>query len=196
MIKHTVKYIDFDENEVEKDFWFNLNEGDLITIQMSKKQGFFEMLDIAIKNEDPTIVMEAFQKVLIGGVGRREGELFIKDEEARNQLVYTNAYSALLVWMLANPLEARAFIDGMLPAGAQAAVKDSRDELIAKFQAKTEEMAVTELSLDTEPNAFGGTVEVVETTPEHEVVPMMSTETPDFSSMTPEQFEEWQRNRA
>lgn len=182
MIKHTVKYTDFDDNEVEKDFWFNLNEGDLITIQMSKKQGFFEMLDVAIKNEDPTIVMEAFQKVLIGGVGRREGELFIKDDDARNQLVYTNAYSALLVWMLANPLEARAFINGMLPASAQAAIADSKDDLIAKFQAKTEEMAVTEA--------------IVEAEPEHPVVPTLTTETPDFSTMTPEQFNEWQQNRA
>ena len=185
MIKHTVTYFDFDEVEQTRDFWFNLNEGDVAEIQMSRKQGFFEVLQVAVDNEDPTIVAEAFQKIIVRGVGRREGELFIKDDAARNQLVFTNAYGALIVWMLANPIEAQALVNGMLPKRAQDAIENSKDELVEKMKAKVAEMAVPETPQIEEVPVHPQTVEAIE---EAAAAPLLAA---DFSSMSPEEFEAW-----
>lgn len=187
MIKHTVKWVNYDNEPVEKDFWFHMDEGEIALVELSKKEGFSEYLRVAQENEDPTIVGPAFEKILLGAVGRRDGEQFKKDQEAVDAFRWSGAYSALVFWMLQNPIEAANLINGMLPVAAQEAIKQNtqKDDLIAKMKAKTEEMALP--------------VSVPEETVEVEAeagVPTMVTETPDFSAMTPEQFEEWKNNQA
>lgn len=187
MIKKTIKFKDYDGQDVEKDFWFNLDAGEIAEIELSTKQGYSELLRVAQENEDPTIVGDAFRKIVLGAVGRREGSLFIKDQDAVYALQYSGAYSELIIWMLTNPVEAAAFINGMLPAAAQEQL--GKDAIVEKMKAKTAEMAIENVeaqavSLDTEASVFPVDP------------PTVVAETPDFSNMTPEQFEEWKNNQA
>jgi hypothetical protein len=158
MIKKTITYKNFENEEVTEDFWFHIDEGDIIEIELSAKGGYSELLKIAQENEDSTIVGDAFKKILLGGVGRREGARFVKDDEARSALRWSGAYSKLLVWMLTNPIEAGEFVNGMLPAEAQTALKDTQAELIEKMRAKNaamiEQVTVKDVSLDTEASVF------------------------------------------
>lgn len=198
MIKKEITFKNpFDETDVTKEFWFHMDQGELAEVQMSKKIGFGEWLRIAQENDDPTIVAPAFRQIVLGAVGRREGDLFIKDEDAINSLKYSGAYGELIVWMLTNPIEAGEFVNGMLPGAAQAAIKDDKTALIEKMQAKVQEM-----SLNTEPSAFPvDPPQVVEKTlsegitPSDEPLPEWTEPArplaADFASMTPEEFEAW-----
>lgn len=188
MIKHTVKYRNYDNEDVEKEFWFNLDEGEIALLELSKKEGLSEWLRVAQENEDPTIVGPAFEKIVLSAVGRREGEKFIKDQDAIDNLRWSGAYSALILWMLQNPIESADFVNGMLPAAAQEAIKNDKSELVAKMKAKTEEMAIP-VTVAEEP------VEVEMPAEAPSALPTMTTETPDFSAMSPEQFEEWKNNQ-
>lgn len=177
MIKKTIKYKDYDGADVEKDFWFNLDAGEIAEIELSSKQGYSELLRIAQENEDPTIVGDAFRKIVLGAVGRREGAYFIKDQEAIYALQYSGAYSELIIWMLTNPVEAGLFINGMLPAAAQEQL--GKDDIIEKMRAKTEQMAqVPDLPAAVEPPAEVVTVN-------------LNPELPNFEAMTSEEFEAW-----
>lgn len=151
MIKKTVTYKNWENEEVSKDFFFHLNEAEILELDAQRGgDGYFEAVKVASENDNPKIVVESFKLIVTGAVGRREGDLFIKDDAAKNALVATNAYSALLLWMLEHPLEAAEFINGMMPADAQAKIAESKAELVAKMQEKIAGMAVQEVPLPEE----------------------------------------------
>lgn len=196
MIKHTVKYKDYDGNDTEREFWFNLDAGEIALLELSKKEGLSEWLRVAQENEDPTIVGPAFEKIVLGAVGRREGEKFIKDQAAIDALRWTGAYSELIIWMLTNPVEAADFVNGMMPAAAQEALKSGKDELVQKMQAKVQEM-----SLNTEPSVFPVDAPRVIEVPvsEENIANVEAAARPlaaDFAAMSPEEFEIWKQNNA
>lgn len=179
MIKHTVKWQNYNGEDVEKDFWFNLDAGEIALLEFTEKGGFSAWMQTAIENDDTRVVGPSFEKILLSAVGRRDGDDFIKDDEAFRSFRWSGAYSALVLWMLQNPTEALTLINGMMPAAAQEAL--AKDELVAKMKAKTEEMAIP--------------VTIPEEPVEPQNLPTMTTETPDFSAMTAEQFEEWKNNQ-
>lgn len=194
MIKKAIKYKDYDGNDVEKEFWFNLDAGEIALLELSKKDGLSEWLKTAQENEDSTVVGPAFEKIVLTAVGRREGDKFKKDAEAYDDLRWTGAYSALIMWMLTNPLEAADFVNGMMPSEAQQALKDSKGELVEKMRAKTEAMKAVEASLNIEASAFpvDPPQEVVVHPETVELIETAASELPDFSAMSPEEFTAWQ----
>ena len=201
MIKKTITWKNYDNEDVSKDFWFHLDAGEIAEIELSDKMGYSELLRVAQENEDPTVVGDAFRKIVLGAVGRREGELFVKDQDAVYALQYSGAYSELIVWMLNNPVEAAAFINGMLPSAAQDQL--AKDAIVEKMRAKTEEMKIqnVEVSLDSEESVFP-------VDPPTVVMPEPVTESPesenavarplaaDFAAMSPEEFEAWKNAQA
>ena len=192
MIKKTINYKDYDGNDVERDFWFHLDEGEIALVELSEKTGFSELLRVAQENDDPTVVGPAFEKIVLGAVGRREGEQFKKDQTAIDALRWTGAYSALIIWMLKNPVESGEFINGMLPGEAQEALKNNPDaqkqkaELVEKFRAKTKEMGLPE------PVEVGVSEENMENIEVAAAAPLLAN---DFSAMTPEEFEAWKASQ-
>lgn len=62
MIKKAIKYKDYDGNDVEKEFWFNLDAGEIALLELSKKDGLSEWLKTAQENDDSTVVGPALRR--------------------------------------------------------------------------------------------------------------------------------------
>lgn len=117
MLKKTIKYEDFNGNEITEDFYFNLTEAELL--EMESKDGSMQAkLQRIINTRDISAIMEIFKEIIIAsyGVKSDDGKRFIKDPETAKYLTQSNAYSELYVSLLSNVDEAIAFITGILPA--------------------------------------------------------------------------------
>lgn len=181
MIKKTITYLNWDDIEVSEDFYFNLNEAEILDLEVSDgKEGFFELVKTAAENDEAKVVMEAFKKIIHAAIGRREGNRFIKNQDIVDEFTQTNAYPALLLSMIQNPVEGAKFINGIMPKAAQEALANSKDQLVLDMKAKIEEMAVP-------------TPPVVENVslPEGEVPKLAA----DFAAMSPEEFEAWKNSQ-
>ena len=117
MITKTVKYVNFEGNEVTRDFTFHLNKDEIATLNFRENGGTLDEVLITIGQDNTKIreVLEILKEIVVAAVGVRKGDLFIKPEEEREYLLYTDAYSELLFGMLEDPEEAVKFIKAVMP---------------------------------------------------------------------------------
>lgn len=115
MIKKTVTYKDYDGVEQTEDFFFHLSKADIIKMELSHKGGLEESLKNIIVAKDGETIMKEFENFLNLSVGKRDGDLFVRDDVVRNRFFQTNAYEALLMELVLNADTAAEFIRGIAP---------------------------------------------------------------------------------
>lgn len=117
MIKKTVTYVDFDEQERTEDFYFNLTKAELTKMFNSVSGGLEKYLDQIIKTKDAPKIMENFEAILKAsyGVKTNDGRGFMKSEELFESFKATQAYSDIFMELCTDAEAAAAFIKGVLP---------------------------------------------------------------------------------
>lgn len=117
MIKKTITFVDYDDNERKEDFWFNLSKAELIEMQMSINGGLEKLLQQIVKTQDSKRLMELLKEIIMKAYGQKslDGRRFIKSQELSEEFVQTEAYSELLTELLSDADKAAAFINGIIP---------------------------------------------------------------------------------
>lgn len=124
MLKETLKFVDFDGNEREEDFYFNLTKAELLQMELSVKGGFHTYVERIIKAQDTTELIRIFKELLDRsyGVKSDDGRRFIKNEEVLSDFKQTEAYSDLFMMLATDADKAARFVNGIFPAALQAEV--------------------------------------------------------------------------
>ena len=125
MLKETIKYQDYDGNDYEEDFYFNLNKSELIKLQTSIPGGLEQMIKNIIAAKDQNALMNMFSKIIHISYGEKspDGKHFVKSEEIANAFEQTLAYDNLFMELINDADKAAAFINGILPADSKSEVK-------------------------------------------------------------------------
>lgn len=121
MLKRTIKFEDYDGNEIEKDFYFNLNKAELLKMQMSAKGGMDKYLNRIIEETDTKKIYEMFEDIILMSIGKKsdDGIAFIKNDEIRESFKQSEAFSELVMELISDSEKAAAFINGIVPKGLQ-----------------------------------------------------------------------------
>lgn len=125
MLKKTIKFVDYDENEREEDFFFNLTQAELTTMQMSEVGGLEKKLENIIKAQDAPRIMDTFRDIIRRsyGVKSPDGRRFIKSEQLSDEFEQTEAYSILFMELCTDAEAASTFVQGILPKNLAEEVK-------------------------------------------------------------------------
>ena len=117
MLKKTVKYEDFDGNEREEDFYFNLTKAELIDLEMSNEGGLDKFLDRIMKEKSSVKLIDMFKKIVIMayGVKSDDGKRFVKNDTVREEFLSTNAYSEIFTELASDADAAAKFMVGIMP---------------------------------------------------------------------------------
>lgn len=119
MITKTVKYFDFNDNEVEKEFSFHLSKAELTEFTFKEDGANLDEALIRMSDGDTSIreVLEMLKGILRKAVGQKseDGARFVKNDEIRSDFFDTDAYSELLFELLDDATKASEFITGILP---------------------------------------------------------------------------------
>lgn len=136
MLKKTIKYTDYNGNEREEDFYFNLNKKELASLQMSVNGGLDTMLTRIIKEQDSAKIFEMFEKIILMSYGEKsdDGKYFRKSEEISTAFSQTEAYSELYMELGSNADAAAAFIRGIMPAEAAEQIPTDPEKLVAAIK--------------------------------------------------------------
>lgn len=116
MIKKTIKYVDFDGNEREEDFYFHFSDAELAEMEMSVNGGLKQKLDAIIKAKNEPEIIKQFKSIILKSYGEKspDGRQFIKSEELSKAFSFTPAYSKLFMELATDAEAASIFVNGIV----------------------------------------------------------------------------------
>lgn len=117
MLKQTIKYTDYDGNEREEDFYFNLTKAEIMEMQLSTAGGLEKKIQSIVAAQDTKKIIEIFKEIIIKsyGVKSPDGKRFIKNDEVRAEFLETEAFSELFMQLATDDKAAAKFINGITP---------------------------------------------------------------------------------
>lgn len=114
MLRKEITYKDFDGNEITRPFYFNLTQAEWLEMEASA-QGFQRMMERLMESRDMDAMLNTFKSLIIKGYGVRDGEDFVKTEDARRRFESSEAYSVLFMELFQDDKKAIEFLRAMLP---------------------------------------------------------------------------------
>ena len=115
MVKKTIKYTDFNGNEVEETLYFNLSQTEQTKMELSKKEGLSNYIKGAVESGDNAALLELFTNLLVEsfGIKSEDGKRFIKSAQLKEEFAQSAAFDALFMEIATNPDAAEAFVKGI-----------------------------------------------------------------------------------
>lgn len=125
MLMKKIKYTDYNGNEREETFCFNLTKAELMEMEMSTSGGLAEMIQNIVQTQDAPAIIKVFKDLILKAYGEKspDGKKFVKMNEAGVPLSLgfsqTEAYSQLFMELATDADKAAKFINGIVPADMQ-----------------------------------------------------------------------------
>ena len=131
MIKKTVTYVDFDNNERTETHYFNLNQSELIEIAIDIPDDVSQTVGSDPNNFDREAVATGLiekmgQKGIMGfvkelllksyGIKSEDGRRFIKTPALSEEFSQTIAFDTIFMELMADDKAAADFVNGVVPA--------------------------------------------------------------------------------
>lgn len=120
MIKKSITYTDFDDNERTEDFYFNLSKSELTEMDFSQAGGMDKMIKAIVNAQDTKRIIELFKDIILKSYGEKslDGKQFIKIKDGHklaDDFAQTAAYDALFMELATDDKAAAEFINGIIP---------------------------------------------------------------------------------
>ena len=117
MYKKTIAFIDYDGNEREEDFYFNLSEAEVIEMETAIPGGLTKMMQRIVKAQDGKMIIETFKELIKRsyGVKSPDGREFDKSPEVVKKFMQTEAYSKLFMELATDSKAAGEFFNHIIP---------------------------------------------------------------------------------
>ena len=118
MLKETVKYTDYNGKERTEDFYFNLNEAEIVEMLAVSEEDLAEKMKKIVEANDGNEIMKTFKDLLLKAYGEKseDGRQFIKEDGKRAKaFMETEAYNIIFMRLVTEPDYASAFVNGIIP---------------------------------------------------------------------------------
>lgn len=118
MLKKTVTYTDFNDEEITEDLFFHLSQAELVEIELGYQPdglavAFQKMLD----SQDGKAIVTAFKDLILKGYGKKssDGKRFIKNSIIREEFESSKAWDVIFMELVTDPDKMNEFIIGIVP---------------------------------------------------------------------------------
>lgn len=130
MLKKTITYNDYNGVERTEDFYFNLNEAELLEMEFGTTGGLTEMMNKIIASKDAPALIKIFKELVLKAYGEKsaDGRQFNKSEERSIAFSQTAAYPIIFMELALNAEVAAEFVNGIIPKKLSS---DTRAQLAA-----------------------------------------------------------------
>jgi hypothetical protein len=117
MLKKTITYVDFDDNERTETFYFNLSKAELAEMELSLDGGFAQKINKIVEAKDSKELISIFKGIILKSYGEKslDGRFFVKNQRVRDDFLSSPAYNYLFMELATNTESATAFINGIMP---------------------------------------------------------------------------------
>ena len=121
MLKKKVTYLDFNDQEVTEEFYFNLTTPEVTKMIAKIGQDIDTYAEQLAKSGDHEGIIDFVEMLILTsyGVKSEDGKRFVKSKEARENFEYSAAYAELFEQLMTDPEQSKAFGQGLM-RGAKA----------------------------------------------------------------------------
>ena len=134
MIKKTITYTDLNGAENTEDYYFHINKGEMMRMQLSEGMALDVKIDRLIQTRDYKEIVATIESFidLSYGVRSENGKSFIKNPKQLELFKSSEAYSELVWSLYTDEDEMRDFIFGIFPSN----LKEVTEETLKKLEEK------------------------------------------------------------
>jgi len=127
MLKRNITYENFNGETCTGVFYFNISKPEIVELQYSESDGFYEALQKIVKIEDQGALIAIFKKLILDSYGQKspDGERFIKNAQLREDFSQMAAFHSLFMELATNEDAASAFIIGIFPSDMSSELQKS-----------------------------------------------------------------------
>lgn len=119
MLELKKKYMNYNGEEVEDTFYFNLTKAEIIELELStdKASGLEATIKKLQEDLNGKEIMDLFKKIIRKSIGKKsvDGKRFIKNDEIADEFMQTEAYSDLVVELCTDANKAAEFFNKIVP---------------------------------------------------------------------------------
>lgn len=121
MLKKTITYSNYNDEQITEDFYFNLNKAELAEMELSINGGMTEWIKQIINSSDNSQLVKIFKEMILKAYGVKsvDGKRFIKSEELRTEFEQTEAYVELFMELSTDDKAAINFVNGIIPSDVE-----------------------------------------------------------------------------
>ena len=143
MLKKTIKYTNYDGEEIVEDFYFNLSRAEIAEMQLRTPGGYEAKLQKVIDTKEPGLIVETFKSFIHDsyGVKSDDGKRFIKSADLLAEFVQKEAYSELFMELVTDEDAAAEFVAGIMPKSLETTPQgDNRSQPQDRLPKKTQDV--------------------------------------------------------
>lgn len=131
MFRITKTTMNFDGEEITRDYLFNFTEAEILQMQFSKSGGLYDYLMTIINAKDQPNIIDTLNKIVLEAYGEKspDGEYFMKSDEIKARFKASQAFSDIYMELAFDDIKAAEFINGILP---------DKEKMKAKLQQMTD----------------------------------------------------------
>lgn len=135
MYKKIIKYVDFNGEEREEAFYFNLTKAELTEMQFNTPGGFAESIKAIIDANSTEEILKVIKGIILKSYGEKslDGRYFDKSEEISRRFSTTEAYSNLYMELSTDDKAAAEFINEIMPSDIRDQMKSMNDSEVQKL---------------------------------------------------------------
>lgn len=145
MLRRNIKYTDYDGNERNEEFLFNLSKAELMEMQLGVDGGLDEMISALVKTQNVPEIMRIFKKIILKAYGEKsaDGKRFIKTnkdgQSLGDEFAETEAYSVLFTELATDAKAAADFVNGIIPKDLEVSEEKQKELINDLFPEQKEE---------------------------------------------------------
>ena len=124
MYKRTETYTGFDGVERTEDFYFNLNQAEIMEMELGISGGMTDYLDKIVKAVDTPSIITVFKELLLKAYGEKsaDGRRFVKSPELSKAFSETPVYEKMFIELATDAQKAADFVNAIIPKNMGEAV--------------------------------------------------------------------------
>ena len=126
MIKKTITYTDYNGNSRTEDFYFNLNQAEILEMELSTEGGLEAFVNKVVAEHDTRELCALFKNLVLKayGVKSLDGKRFEKSQKLRDEFEQTEAYVQIFTKLTTDTDAAVEFFNGIIPKIPENKVKE------------------------------------------------------------------------
>lgn len=117
MYKKTIAFTDYNGVNREEDFYFNLNESEVMKLEMRVPGGLTAMMQRIVQKMDAQQIIDTFEELIRRSYGEKspDGREFRKFPELVEKFMQTEAYNKLFMELCTDSKAAAEFFNNIVP---------------------------------------------------------------------------------
>ena len=129
-----IKFKDFNDNEREQDFYFNLRKDELAKLSAKYGQNFENNVRTMAMNDDKAGLYKLFEDLIKSSYGRKseDGLHFRKSDQIWDDFYDSPAYEALFMEIMSDTDAAISFFKGIMPKDIAEKVEEELEKVTPK----------------------------------------------------------------